>query len=388
MSKLYLNGRLCNGSGKTKDEYTLAELKQIAKDNGIRGTTKTDLCEKIITHKLPIVVVDKKMPIVVSPVIVKDKKESNDKKESKDKKKSNDKKKSKTLTVAASVNLRYEAFYDIDEDKPYPMEYLEDYDPKLVVEWYTKILTKNDYYKSFIKDIKVEASPVHGIFIITYSLTGVGEIFPSEIADPDNNKPLTVNGKDYTVFGSVYTKPIVAKANAIAKPTAKANAKPKANNAKPEHIQQIVTSYKQFIGANLKMPYLVSILTDGSINVQLLTIKLSDGMIIDILEKSKINVTIDGKEYIISTKVIANQKITNGFIFTVKYTLGSKSKSPPKPAAVKGECVKSGDKKYTSRPSPPYPANECRDQVIVGNDGNMYISKASTSGIYKWVKQK
>lgn len=357
MSKLYLNGRLCNGSGKSKDEYTLSELKKIAKDNGIRGTNKTELCEKIINHKLPIVIADKNMPIAVKPVVVKDKKES------------------KTLKVVASVSLRSEAFYDIDEKKDYSMEYLEDCDPKLVVEWYTKVLTTSDYYKAYIKDVKVKASPIRDVFIITYSLTGLGEIFPSEIADPDNNKPLIVNGKDYTVFGRVYTEPIVTKP----KPKAKAVA---VANAKPEHIQQVVNSYKQFIGANLKMPYLVSILTNGSINIQLLTIKLTDQTIIDILEKSKISITIDGKEYIISTNVIANQKITNGFIFTVKYTLGSKLK----PASVKGECVKSNDKKYTSRPSPPYPANECRGEVIVGNDGNMYISKASTSGIYKWVK--
>jgi hypothetical protein len=379
MSKLYLNGRLCNGSSRSKDGYTLAELKQIAKDNGISGTTKTELCEKIINHKLPIVIADKKMPMVVSPVLVKAKKESKDKKES------------KILTVATSVGLRYEGFYDIDEKKDYPMEYLDEYDPKLVVEWYTKVLTKNDYYNSFIKDVKVEASPVKDVFIITYSLTGVGEIPPSQIADPDNNKPLTVNGKDYTVFGRVYTKPIVAKVTAKSKANnvkSKVTAKSKANNVKPENIQQVVTSYKQFIGANLKMPYLVSILTDGSINIQLLTTKLSDQTIIYILEKSKINITIDGKEYIISTKVISNQKITNGFIFTIKYTLGSKSKSPRKPTVVTGECVKSDDKKYAKRPSPPYPANECRDQVIVGNDGKMYISKASTSGIYKWVKQK
>jgi hypothetical protein len=366
MSKLYLNDRLCNGSGKSKDEYTLSELKQIAKDNGIRGTTKTELCENIINHKLPIVIADKKIPIIVKPVIVNAKKEAKDTKES------------KTLTVVASVSLRNEAFYDIDEKKDYHMEYLEGCDPKLVIEWYTKVLTTSDYYKAYIKGVKVKASPIRDVFIITYSLTGRGEIFPSEIADPDNNKPLIVNGTDYTVFGRVYTEPIV-----VSKPKPKAKAVAVAN-AKPEHIQQIVNSYKQFIGTNLKMPYLVSILTNGSLNIQLLTIKLTDQTIIDILEKSKISITIDGKEYIISTNVIANQKITNGFIFTVKYTL----KSIPKPAAVKGECVKSSDKKYASRPSPPYPANECRDQVILGNDGKMYISKPTATGIYKWVKNK
>jgi hypothetical protein len=312
------------------------------------------------------------MPIAVSPVVVKDKKEA------------------KTLMVMTKVTLRYDEFYDIDEGKQYSREYLDEYDPKLVVEWFTKILRNSHYYKSFIKDVIVEASPIHGVFIIKYKLTGLGDIYPEQIADPDNNKPLTVNGKDYTVFGRVNDEPIAnvkPKANvAVAKSKVVAKPKEKANNAKPENIQQIVNSYKQFIGTNLKMPYLVSILTNGSISIQLLTIKLTDSTIIDIIEKSKIDITIDGKEYIISTKVVDNQKITNGFIFIVKYTLKSKGRATPKPAAVKGECVKSDDKKYAGRPSPPYPANECRGQVILGNDGKMYISKPTASGVYRWVR--
>jgi hypothetical protein len=37
-------------------------------------------------------------------------------------------------------------------------------------------------------------------------------------------------------------------------------------------------------------------------------------------------------------------------------------------------CVKQDTKKYTERPSPPYPANECCGQVKVGNDGKLYRS--------------
>jgi hypothetical protein len=64
------------------------------------------------------------------------------------------------------------------------------------------------------------------------------------------------------------------------------------------------------------------------------------------------------------------------------------TKVAPKPSASSGDCVKSSDKKYESRPSPPYPANECRGKVIVGNDGEMYISKPTASGVYRWVRHK
>jgi len=37
-------------------------------------------------------------------------------------------------------------------------------------------------------------------------------------------------------------------------------------------------------------------------------------------------------------------------------------------------CVKQDTKKYTERPSPPFPANECCGEVKVGNDGKLYRS--------------
>jgi hypothetical protein len=43
-------------------------------------------------------------------------------------------------------------------------------------------------------------------------------------------------------------------------------------------------------------------------------------------------------------------------------------------------------KKYTSRGSPPYPANECRDQQRVGNDGEKYVSTRASNGVYRWTK--
>lgn len=49
-------------------------------------------------------------------------------------------------------------------------------------------------------------------------------------------------------------------------------------------------------------------------------------------------------------------------------------------------CKKSIDKKYKDRPSPPYPANDCKKQILEGNDGDEYISLPDKNGIYKWKK--
>lgn len=49
-------------------------------------------------------------------------------------------------------------------------------------------------------------------------------------------------------------------------------------------------------------------------------------------------------------------------------------------------CKKQTSKKYTSRPSPPYPANECCGQVKTGNDGLKYMSVEAANGVCRWVK--
>ena len=52
-------------------------------------------------------------------------------------------------------------------------------------------------------------------------------------------------------------------------------------------------------------------------------------------------------------------------------------------------CKPQFTKKYMSRPSPNFPANKCRGQALVGNDGvNMYMSKKASNGVYRWVKLK
>jgi hypothetical protein len=55
----------------------------------------------------------------------------------------------------------------------------------------------------------------------------------------------------------------------------------------------------------------------------------------------------------------------------------------PKAKSRRG-CVQQSTKKYVERPSPSYPANECCGQVMRGNDGIMYISKANVKGICQW----
>lgn len=47
-----------------------------------------------------------------------------------------------------------------------------------------------------------------------------------------------------------------------------------------------------------------------------------------------------------------------------------------------------GVAKYSARPSPPYPANECCGTVKKGNDGNMYRSVRANNGVCRWVRAK
>ena len=41
-------------------------------------------------------------------------------------------------------------------------------------------------------------------------------------------------------------------------------------------------------------------------------------------------------------------------------------------------------KKYRTRKSPPYPANENCNKKMAGNDGNMYLSKPDKRGVCSW----
>ena len=49
-------------------------------------------------------------------------------------------------------------------------------------------------------------------------------------------------------------------------------------------------------------------------------------------------------------------------------------------------CKRSTLKKYVSRPSPAFPANQCQGQTMVGNDGTTYKSVPDKRGIHTWKK--
>lgn len=51
-------------------------------------------------------------------------------------------------------------------------------------------------------------------------------------------------------------------------------------------------------------------------------------------------------------------------------------------------CTMRATKKYLSRPSPPYPANDCCGMKKIGNDGSKYVSKPNANGICFWKKMK
>jgi hypothetical protein len=48
------------------------------------------------------------------------------------------------------------------------------------------------------------------------------------------------------------------------------------------------------------------------------------------------------------------------------------------------KCVRSNATKYTNRKSPPYPANNCKNMVMKGNDNKEYISTPDKNGVYHW----
>jgi|MDTC01.3.fsa_nt_gb hypothetical protein len=49
-------------------------------------------------------------------------------------------------------------------------------------------------------------------------------------------------------------------------------------------------------------------------------------------------------------------------------------------------CRKQRTSKYTTRNSPPFPANQCQGRKMKGNDGTFYLSKPDKRGIFRWEK--
>lgn len=58
------------------------------------------------------------------------------------------------------------------------------------------------------------------------------------------------------------------------------------------------------------------------------------------------------------------------------------------PSIKKRGCVEQTTKKYTERPGPPYPAQECAGTTQLGNDEQQYESVPNKNGVYRWVKIK
>ncbi len=58
--------------------------------------------------------------------------------------------------------------------------------------------------------------------------------------------------------------------------------------------------------------------------------------------------------------------------------------SPVSFHSLPSSCTKQTQKKYSLRPSPPYPANKCRGAILKGNDGNLYISSPDRNDVCKW----
>jgi len=51
-------------------------------------------------------------------------------------------------------------------------------------------------------------------------------------------------------------------------------------------------------------------------------------------------------------------------------------------------CVIQSTKKYVKRPSPPFPANKCKNMTKKGNNGKFFKSTADIKGVYKWIALK
>ena len=54
---------------------------------------------------------------------------------------------------------------------------------------------------------------------------------------------------------------------------------------------------------------------------------------------------------------------------------------------VKRHCTRQFTQKYMTRGSPPYPANECKGSVKLGNDGYLYESRNASNGVHRWIRE-
>ena len=61
-----------------------------------------------------------------------------------------------------------------------------------------------------------------------------------------------------------------------------------------------------------------------------------------------------------------------------------KNKKALKKSVKKRGCSFQFTRKYMTRPSPPYPANECKNKKKIGNDGEPYRSVGNKNGVFTW----
>ncbi len=61
-----------------------------------------------------------------------------------------------------------------------------------------------------------------------------------------------------------------------------------------------------------------------------------------------------------------------------------KAKSPKVSKKESLGCVERHEKKYQERNSPSYSAQDCPGEILRGNDGQMYESRANKNGVYAW----
>ena len=63
---------------------------------------------------------------------------------------------------------------------------------------------------------------------------------------------------------------------------------------------------------------------------------------------------------------------------------GKSGTTSHKLAKTVGSCTLQHTSKYANRPSPPFPAQSCRDMLKMGNDGNWWKSRAMSNGVFTW----
>ena len=265
MPALYLNGKLCNGSGKSKEEYTLAELKKIAKDNGVfvySGSNKEDICKELISYNKT-----KDLPIVIAPQIAQTK---------------------VPIVVQPTIITRAKAAYVAD------LNVLKDTEERIVA--------------NAVKAAKAAK------------------------ADQAAKAASNAAKADQAAANAAKAAQVKAASNATANAAKATQAKAASNAAKAAQAKA------------------------------------------DQVAKAAANVAKAASN---AAAKAAQAKVA-----------ATKTRATPKPRETSNDCVKQDVKKYVERPSPPYPANECRGKIMKGNNGEMYISKPTSTGVYRWVKNK